>query len=113
MSVAYLVIYEGEPEDREAFLNYYIEKHLPIIWTWPHIRQIEVVLGVEGGDALAHPGNLFMIARFLFDNLDDLRAALQSPQRHRAREDSVNFPLFQGTMRHQAVRILDVPKQTT
>ncbi|MCI0575201.1 MAG: EthD family reductase [Chloroflexi bacterium] len=105
MSVAYLVIYEGEPQDREAFLRYYVEQHLPIIWTWPKIRRVEVELGVEAGDPLANPAGVFMIARFSFDSLEDLRAALQSPQRQHAREDSRHFPPFHGAMRHQAVGI--------
>ena len=113
MSAAYLVIYEGQPENREAFLHYYIEEHLPIIWTWPKVRQVEVAMGEEGGDALANPSGVFMIARFLFDNLEDLRAALQSPQRLHAREDSANFPPFQGNVYHQAVSIIDVPRQTS
>lgn len=110
MSVSYLVIYEGEPEEPKAFLDYYINHHLPIIWTWPNIRSVEVALRCESGDALANPTEIFMIARFTFDSLDDLHSALQSPERARAREDSHNFPPFKGTMRHQAVEVIDVPR---
>jgi len=109
MSVAYLVIYEGSPEDPDAFIDYYINQHLPIIWTWPQIRTVEVDLSTEGGDALANPTDVFMIARFIFDTIDDLNAALVSPERRLAREDSHNFPPFQGKVCHQAVRIIDVP----
>lgn len=109
MSVAYLVIYEGNPKDPDAFIDYYINHHLPIIWTWPRIRSIEVDLSAEGGDALANPTDVFMIARFIFDTIDDLQTALASPERVLAREDSHNFPPFQGKMCHQAVRILNVP----
>jgi uncharacterized protein (TIGR02118 family) len=109
MSVAYLVIYDGIPEDPDAFVDYYINHHLPIIWTWPQIRSVEVDLRAEGGDALASPTDVFMIARFIFDTIDDLKAALASPERIFAREDSRNFPPFHGKMCHQAVRILDVP----
>ena len=109
MSVAYLVIYEGSPENPDAFIDYYISHHLPIIWTWPQIRSIEVDLSTEESDALANPTDVFMIARFIFDTMDDLQAALASPERILAREDSYNFPPFQGKMSHQAVRIIDVP----
>ena len=108
---AYLVIYEGRPEDPEAFLRFYIEEHLPIIWSWPKIRGIELELGAEGGDPYANEAGVFMVARFLFDSLEDLRAALRSEGRERARQDRVNFPPFHGRVRHQAVEILEVPRR--
>ena len=80
MSFAYLVIYQGRPEDPEAFLRYYIAHHLPIVWTFPNIRKVEVERGVDGGD-------VFMIARFTFDSLADLKTAIHSPQREAARRD--------------------------
>ena len=52
MSVAYLVIYEGQPEDPEAFLRYYVEKHVPLLWAFPGIRGVEVQRGVDGGGLL-------------------------------------------------------------
>ncbi|WP_432838725.1 EthD family reductase [Dactylosporangium sp. CA-092794] len=101
MTAAYLVIYEGRPQDPGAFLQYYIDTHVPIIWTWPSIRNVELELGDDGGD-------FFMIARFTFDSIQDLRAALTSPQREHARADREQFPPFHGTIRHQAVRIRQV-----
>ncbi len=111
MSVAYLVIYEGKPDDPDAFVDYYINHHLPIIWTWPKIRSVEVDLSAEGKDAMANPSDVFMIARFTFDTMADLNAALSSPERLLAREDSYNFPAFQGTISHQAVRVIDVSQK--
>lgn len=99
MAFAYLVIYEGQPENPDAFLRYYVEKHIPIVKTFPRIRRIEVERGVEGGD-------YFMISRLIFDTLDELRTAINSPQRDRAREDMKNFPPFKGTVRRQAVEVL-------
>ena len=101
MSYAYLVIYEVQPEDPEAFLQYYIEKHLPIVWTFPKIRRVEIERGVDGGD-------FFMIARFTFDTLEDLRIAIASRERQRARADMLNFPAYHGRVRRQAVEILEV-----
>ena len=102
MSYAYLVIYEGKPDNAEEFLRYYIEYHLPIVWTFPKIRRVEVERGVDGGD-------FFMIARFTFDTLEDLNVAICSPEREKARADMANFPPFEGTIRRQAVEILEVP----
>ena len=102
MSFAYLVIYEVTPENPDQFLKYYIEKHLPIVWTFPNIRRVEVERGVDGGD-------FFMIARFTFDSLKDLRVAITSEERTRARADMQNFPEYTGRVRHQAVEIVEVP----
>jgi|SRR5271166_5625347 len=99
MSAAYLVIYEGKPQDPQAFLEYYLTTHVPIIWTWPGVRAVEVDYGVDGGD-------FYMVARFTFDSIVELRSALLSDGRERAREDRQKFPPFIGTIRHQAVEII-------
>ena len=101
MSYAYLVIYEVQPEDPEDFLRYYVEKHLPIVWTFPKIRRVQIERGVDGGD-------FFMIARFTFDTLEDLRMAITSKEREHARADMKNFPTYTGRVRRQAVEILEV-----
>lgn len=103
MSSAVLVIYDGKPEDPERFLRYYVDHHVPIVWTFPRIRQVEIERVVEG--------DIFMIARFLFDSPEDARAALQSPERERARADRANFPPFTGTVRHQIVEVIEVPHE--
>ena len=103
MSVAFLVIYEGQPEDPNEFLRYYLEKHVPIVWTFPKIRRIEIERGIDGGD-------FFMIARLTFDTIEDLRVAINSRERERARDDMKNFPPFEGTVRRQAVEIMDIAR---
>jgi uncharacterized protein (TIGR02118 family) len=103
MSYAYLVIYEGRPENPEEFLRYYVEHHVPLVWAFPRVRRVEVERGVD-------EGNIFMIGRFTFDTLEDLRAAIVSPERERARADMANFPAFNGTVRRQAVEILELPR---
>jgi uncharacterized protein (TIGR02118 family) len=103
MSAAVLVIYDGKAEDPAEFLRYYIEKHLPIVWSFPRIRQVQVERVVDG--------DLFMIARFLFDTPEDARVALSSPERERARVDRANFPAFTGTVRHQIVEVIEVPHE--
>ena len=96
-AAAYLVLYEGAPEDPDAFLSYYLEHHVPLLREFPRIRGIDVGLGEDGGD-------FFMIVRLLFDDLDDLRAAITSPERERARKDrEERFPPFNGRVRHQTV----------
>jgi uncharacterized protein (TIGR02118 family) len=104
VSVAYLVIYEGKPEDPEAFLRYYIEKHVPLVWAFPKIRGVEVQRGVDGGD-------FFLITRLTFDSIEDLRMAVQSEERERAREDMKNFPPFSGSVRRQAVELMEMRRE--
>ena len=104
MSVAFLVIYEGQPEDPDAFLQYYMDEHVPMVWTFPQIRHVEIQRGVDGGD-------FFMITRLTFDTIEDLRVAIHSKERERARADMKNFPPFKGTVRRQAVEILDMPRK--
>lgn len=110
MRAAYLVIYEGRPEDPDEFLRYYVEHHVPIIWTWPRIRGVELQLGAPSGDRVVSVGEIFMIARFCFANLADLRAALASEGREQARADRRNFPPFSGTVTHQAVELREVAR---
>jgi uncharacterized protein (TIGR02118 family) len=102
VSAAVLVVYDGSPDEPERFLRYYIDHHLPIVWTFPGVRGVQVERTAEG--------DIFMIARFLFDSVAEAKAALDSPERARARADRDNFPRFQGTVRHQIVEILDVPR---
>ena len=104
MGAAYLVIYEGQPEDPEAFFRYYVEKHVPLVWKFPRIRRVEIERGVDGGD-------FFMIARLTFDSIEDLRIAISSKERERARADMQNFPPFKGTVRRQAVEIIDMSRE--
>jgi uncharacterized protein (TIGR02118 family) len=102
MSAAVLVIYDGRPDDPERFLRYYIDVHVPLVWAFPRIRAVQIERIVEG--------DVFMVARFLFDTAADARAALDSPQRAIARADRDNFPPFVGTVRHQIVEVHDIPQ---
>ena len=68
------------------------------------IRRIEIDRGVDGGD-------FFMITRLTFDTIEDLRVAINSRERERARDDMKNFPPFEGTVRRQAVEIMDIPRE--
>jgi uncharacterized protein (TIGR02118 family) len=101
MSAAVLVIYDGKPEDPEGFLRYYIDVHVPLVWAFPKIRAVQIERTVEG--------DVFMIARFLFDTAADARAALDSPERAVARADRDHFPPFEGTVRHQIVEVHEIP----
>lgn len=111
MAWAYLVIYEGRPGDPQAFVRYYREHHLPLVRKFPKLRGLELLVSQDVGEAgESDPDRVFMIARMLFDSLDDLKAAITSPQRAAARADMSKFPPFHGRVHRRAVRIEDVFK---
>ena len=101
MSVALIVMYKGQPEDPDAFLRYYTEKHIPIVRTFPKIRGIYIERGVEDVE-------YFMFSRLVFDSLDDLHKALESQQREKARQDMANFPIFNGEVKREIVEIMPI-----
>ena len=103
MSYAYVITYRGECEDPQAFVDYYVNHHVPIVWTFPNIRGIEVDrgLGEEG---------FLLSARLTFDTLEDLRGALESPQRDRAKADMGNFPHFDGENPRYVAEALEIPR---
>ncbi len=104
MSCAYIVTYEGRCENPAAFADYYINHHLQIVWTFPGIRGIEVDRGIEGDE-------FFLSARLTFETLEDLHAALESPQRLEARADMANFPHFEGRNPRRVVEVLEVSRE--
>ena len=100
MSVAYLVIYEIEPVDPQAFFTYYVDEHLPLVRDFPNIRGIEIDRSINGGD-------IFMITRLIFDNIDDLNVGISSRQRMKAKADMDNFPPYSGKVRWQTVAVME------
>lgn len=100
MSAAYLVLYEGRPPDPDAFLGYYVERHVPLLWEFPGIRDVQLFVGRAEGD-------FFLITRLLFENLHTLEQAITSPERGHARADMANFPPFEGKVRWQITEVLE------
>ena len=95
MSAAYLVIYDGEPDDPEAFADYYENVHGPMLWGFPGIRDVQIHLR-QGG---AGP---FLVTRLVFDSLGELVEAVEGPYRATTRRDMDEniLPRFHGTVRH-------------
>ncbi|MET0831165.1 MAG: EthD family reductase [Acidimicrobiia bacterium] len=95
MTAAYLVIYEGEPDDPADFVRYYETVHVPLLWGFPAIRGVEMHVRHEG----AGP---FLVTRLLFDTVDELRHAVEGPYRPVTRRDMEEniLPRFSGTVRH-------------
>ncbi len=83
-----LVMY-NQPADPAAFDKYYFETHVPIADKIPGLRSGTVnqgpVVGVTGGSAP------YLIAELHFDSMEDLQAAMASPEGRAAAADLANF----------------------
>jgi uncharacterized protein (TIGR02118 family) len=106
MSIGYFVRYEGASNERDNFLDYYMNTHGKFMRDYPGIRSAIVHLPVDGWkDPLPiNPGKSFLLGEFTFDSVDSLNAALASEARIRAREDAKRFPHFDGLVTHQAFK---------
>ena len=92
------VIYQGRPQDPTAFDDYYWSRHLPTVTRWPRIRRIVVAAGEPGDE-------IYQICDLYFDSLEDLRAALGSPERKVSQDDTRRFPAFDGEIKRQVFEV--------
>ena len=105
MTVSYLVRYEGIPNDPERFHTRYATVHAAILRDMPGMRSLILHRPVPWTDPFpVQPAGVHLLAQMIFDSATDLDRALASEARARAREDFANFPPFEGTVRHQALR---------
>ncbi len=97
----YLVAYEGAAEDLNAWLDYYIRSHPPIMARFPGIRRVEICTRIDWIGFLPFPRVAHMQRnKVVFDDQDALTAALNSPVRHEMRADFKHFPPFTGPNTH-------------
>jgi uncharacterized protein (TIGR02118 family) len=105
MTVSYLVRYHGTPADPQRFDAYYARTHAGILRDMPGIRSLVLHRPVSWIDPFpVRPDGLHLLAQMVFDSSAELDRALASQARARARDDFANFPLFAGTVTHQALR---------
>jgi uncharacterized protein (TIGR02118 family) len=103
MSVSYFVRYEGKAESPAAFLEYYRDRHVPILMRFPGVKRIVLHTPVTWQDPFpVKPDRFALLAQMVFDSQYDLDRALGSEARSIARGDFGNFPPFQGLVFHQA-----------
>ena len=100
----YVVTYEGEAEDANAWLSHYLAHHPVIMARFPGIRAIMVASRIEWCSGVAWPrANALQRNRVVFDDPAALDAALASPVRHDMRADFHTLPPFHGRNTHFAM----------
>jgi uncharacterized protein (TIGR02118 family) len=93
---AKLIALYSEPEDRAAFDQAYFETHVPLAEKLPGLARMEVVKvksNLMGGSA-----PYYMIAELYFDSVEDLNAAMSSPQGKEAGKNLMSFAAKNVTM---------------
>ncbi len=101
---SYLVSYEGEAEDLNAWHAHYLEHHTRHMAAFPGIRELEVYTRLDWVSLLPWRRLNFMQRnKVVFDSTAALRQALNSPVRHAMRADFNTFPKFSGPNNHFAV----------
>lgn len=101
---AFMVHYDGRPQDANAWHGFYLRHHPQIMTTFPEIREVEVYTPVEWIDELPWArATSFQRNKVVFDTPEALEAALNSPVRDRMKEDRERFPPFDGASLHVAM----------
>lgn len=100
----YLVSYEGEAQDLNAWLHHYLEHHTGHMARFPGLRELEVYTRVDAVSLLPWPRlNAMQRNKVAFDSPEALTQALHSPVRHEMRADFHAFPPFTGPNYHYAM----------
>jgi hypothetical protein len=108
----YLVSYEGEADDLNAWHAHYLERHTVHMATFPDIRELEVYTRLDWVSLQPwRRANFMQRNKVVFDDASALDRALHSPVRHAMRADFNAFPKFSGPNRHYAMatRALALP----
>ena len=100
----YLVSYEGEAEDLNAWHAHYLESHTGHMAAFPGIRELEIYTRLDWVSRQPWARQNFMQRnKVVFDSAEALQSALHSPVRHAMREDFKRFPKFSGPNNHFAM----------
>jgi len=100
----YLVSYEGDAEDLNAWHAHYLESHTGHMAKFPGIRELEIYTRLDWVSLLPWTRQNFMQRnKVVFDSTDALQSALHSPVRHAMRDDFKRFPKFTGPNNHFAM----------
>ncbi len=105
----YLVTYEIEAEDPNAWLRHYVASHPPIMARFPGIRAIEIYTRIDWICATPWKrANALQRNKVVFDDQHALTTALNSETRHDMRADFHRFPPYTGRNTHYPMHTLVV-----
>jgi uncharacterized protein (TIGR02118 family) len=104
VSVSYFIRYDIQARDAGEFIDYYRNKHVPVLARLPGLKRVVLHTPVEWSDTWpVSRGRALLLAQLEFDSTKALHAACASPERAAARADMANFPPFEGVVTHQAL----------
>lgn len=102
--ISYFVRYRGSAADPAAFVDYYATRHAAILKGFPGIHSLFLHAPAAWSDPFpVRDDGTALLAQMTFDTAADLKRALHSEARRRAREDFARFPSFSGEVTHQAM----------
>jgi hypothetical protein len=97
----YLVAYEGQADDPDAWLDAYLAHHPALMARLPGIREIEIYTRLDWVSGLPWPrARCMQRNKVVFDNAAALTAALESPVRQEMRAHFHALPTFTGRVTH-------------
>lgn len=85
-----LIVLYPEPVDRAAFIEYYESSHLPLATKLPELRSWRYTTNVSP-DAKGNPAPYFAVFEAEFNDVDDFRAAMSSPEGQAVAADVPNY----------------------
>lgn len=94
--MAKLTVLYGHPTDPGAFDTYFAEKHIPLVCKMPNVTRFEagkVVTDPRGGEL-----PYYFIAELWFEDLENLRASMESQESQAADDDVSNFATGGATL---------------
>ena len=112
--LSYMVEYEGPAKDENAWHQFYVEGHPPLLAKFPGIRKIEIYTPAVMISALPFALRKSMQRnKTVFDSPDAMNAAMASPVRAALRRDFHEFPEFSGAARHYPFNTISVRGSAT
>lgn len=97
----YLVAYEGQADDPDAWLDAYLEHHPVLMARLPGIREIEIYTRLDWLSGLPWPrAGCMQRNKVVFDDAQALTAALESPVREEMRAHFHALPAYTGRVTH-------------
>lgn len=91
-----LVVAYGQPEDPTGFDEHYVSTHIPLVEEIPNLRRFESGKVIGTPDGSAPP--FYYLAELSFDDVEQLQAAMASPEGEAAGADVATFATGGATL---------------